>query len=195
MQDSKSKGAEPVRWKVVSRREIADCRVFTIKRHRCRIENGVREGDFYVIDAPDWVVILAVTPPPREEFVMVRQFRYGCEDFFMEFPAGVMEAGEDAVTAGLRELREETGYDAEKAHLIGRVKPNPALQNNTCHFVLAEGARPTSETQWDEHERIEVCLLRAEEVRQRTLDGRIDHALAINALYFFDAYRAERSKA
>ncbi len=180
-------------WNVLSRHEVADCKVFKIWRHHCGLENDHREDDFYVIDAPDWVVVLAITP--QDKIVLVRQYRFGCEDFFLEFPAGVMEPGEDAVTAGLRELREETGFQAENIRLMGKVHPNPALQNNTCHFVLAEGAEPGTGTQWDEHEQIEVCLLPVKEVMRQALDGRINHALAINALHFFGPLREGQTKA
>ncbi len=179
--DDRDAGLEP--WNILSREEVADCRVFKVMRHRCRIENGSREDDFYVIDAPDWVVVIAVTSGGK--LVMVRQYRFGCEDYFLEFPAGVIDPGEDPVTAGLRELREETGFVAEKARLIGSVHPNPALQNNTCHYVLAEGAISGANTEWDEHEQIETSLLPVEEIMKQTRDGRINHALAINAMHFF----------
>ena len=179
--DDRGTGLEP--WKVLARQEVAHCRVFKVMRHRCRLGEGNREDDFYVIDAPDWVVVLPITP--GGEMVMVRQYRFGGEDFFLEFPAGVIDPGEDPIVASLRELREETGYVAEKVRLMGSVRPNPALQNNTCHYVLAEGVRQETNTQWDEHEQIEVLLLPIEEVIEQTRDGRISHALAINALYFF----------
>ena len=111
------------------------------------------------------------------------------------FCNGVIEAGEDAATAGLRELREETGFRAKSIRPMGKVYPNPALQNNTCHYLLAEGAELWTETQWDEHEQIEVCLLPVEEVMRQALDGRINHALAINALHFFGPFREEQNQA
>ena len=43
---------------------------------------------------------------------LVRQFRYGTEEFSLEPPGGVVEKEEDPLVAGLRELKEETGYMA-----------------------------------------------------------------------------------
>jgi 8-oxo-dGTP pyrophosphatase MutT (NUDIX family) len=76
----------------------------------------------------DWVNIVALTP--EGEVVLVRQFRFGIETLSLEVPGGVIEAGEDPVAAGLRELREETGYVGERGRLIASIHPNPAIHPN-----------------------------------------------------------------
>ena len=55
----------------------ADCRVFKVLKSR--FSHSLREvdGDFFVIDAPDWVTVVAITP--QSELVAVNQFRYGIE--------------------------------------------------------------------------------------------------------------------
>ena len=47
------------------------------------------EGDFFVLDTNDWVNVLAITP--KQELVLVRQFRYGSQEFSLEPPGGVIE--------------------------------------------------------------------------------------------------------
>ena len=95
------------------------------------------EKEFIVAHAPDWVNVVAVTPEGK--IVLVRQFRFGSNALSLEVPGGVMEEGEDPIAAGVRELSEETGYGGGKARLLGSVHPNPAIQDNRCHFVLVEG--------------------------------------------------------
>ena len=103
-----------------------------------------------------------------------------------EFPGGIIDAGEDPVEAGLRELAEETGYVASSGRLIGHVRPNPAIMNNFCHVVLAENvALSESGTNWDEHEEIEVCALPESTVMEWARDCKIGHALALNGLLFY----------
>src|SRR5664279_4692538 len=104
--------------------------------------------------APDWVNVLALTPDHR--LVLVRQFRFGVDAFSLEIPGGVMEPDEDPVAAGLRELREETGFTGRGARLLGSVHPNPAIQSNRCHIVLVEEAVRTEALEWDADEEIEV---------------------------------------
>ncbi|MEG1979405.1 MAG: NUDIX hydrolase [Victivallaceae bacterium] len=50
---------------------------------------------------------------PQNELVLVRQFRPPAHSYTIEFPAGLIDAGEDAATAARRELYEECGYEGE----------------------------------------------------------------------------------
>lgn len=117
---------------------------------------------------------------------MVRQFRWGSNGLSWEFPGGIVNEGEDPVAAGLRELQEETGYAARGGRLIGYARPNPAILNNFCHIVLAEDAElHPSGTDWDEHEEIEVRSLPEATVMDWARDCKIEHALALNGLFFY----------
>src|SRR3954469_15805449 len=99
-----------------------------------------------------------------------------------------MEAGEDPVTAGLRELREETGFSGAPAKLLGSVHPNPAIQANRCHFVFVETAVKAHELDWDPDEEIQVTTQPAEEVLALAHSGGIVHGLVLNALMLFEPH-------
>lgn len=166
--------------------------VFNILGRRYRHPTRASEREFVVIDAPDWVNVVAVTPD--EQLVLVRQFRYGIDAFSLEIPGGVMEAGEDPVTAGLRELREETGYAGGQPRLIGSVRPNPAIQANRCHFVVVEGVTCAHDVAWDTDEEIEVMTMPIAEVFALVRSGGIVHSLVLNALMLFEGYRRGGAK-
>ena len=126
--------AEPQRWKKLRDEPHATTRIFDVMRAFFQHPRRDKAQDFFVIRAPDWVNVIALTP--AGELVLVRQFRYGINDFSTEIPGGVIDAGEDPLAAGVRELREETGYVGGSARLLGSVHPNPAMQGNRCHLVL-----------------------------------------------------------
>jgi ADP-ribose pyrophosphatase len=94
--------------------------------------------------------------------------------------------------AAARELREETGYEAERLVPLGVVHPNPAIQGNRCYTFLAENARIVSEPQPDETEDIRIVLHRVEEVSRLLREGRITHALVVSALLWY--LESERSR-
>ncbi|MDD2765468.1 MAG: NUDIX hydrolase [Opitutaceae bacterium] len=173
----------PARWEKTGQSLHAHCRVFDVLQARYRHPGRGRERDFVVIDAPDWVNVIALTP--AGQLVLVRQFRFGIDDFSLEIPGGVMERGEDPLAAAQRELREETGYTGRRARILGGVHPNPAIMNNVCHLVLIEQAERTSSLEWDHDEEIEVLTTPVDEVFSWARTGRIRHALVLDALLLF----------
>ena len=142
-----------------------------------------------MINAPDWVNVIALTPD--HQLVLVRQFRYGIDDFSIEIPGGVIDPGEDCVAAGLRELREETGYVGDHARLLGSIHPNPAMQNNRCHLVLVENVRRAADLDWDPDEEFEIMSEPVDAVYNLAYAGGITHAMVLDALLLFSPHWAK----
>ena len=182
----KSPAPGPARWQKLTHTTLAQTRVFDL--HSTRYRHPVRETerDFVIAHPPDWVNVVALTPDQR--IVLVRQFRFGIDGFSLEIPGGVMERGEDPVLAGLRELREETGFAGAPARLMGSVHPNPAIQSNRCHFVLVEQAVAATATEWDADEEIEISTQPVEDVLALAHAGGITHGLVLDALLFFEQH-------
>jgi 8-oxo-dGTP pyrophosphatase MutT (NUDIX family) len=137
-------------------------------------------------------LLVVVARTADGEIILVRQFRWGSDELSWELPGGIVDEGEDPVEAGLRELREETGYIAESGCLIGHCRPNPAILNNFCQVVFADGCRLSEEgTDWDEHEEMEVRAMPEATVMDWARDCRIGHALALNGLLFYQLHKSE----
>ena len=178
-----SEYGRPARWEILDRTEEAACRVFSVVRKLCRHPIRGREDDFYVLESSDWVNSVAVTPDGR--MVLVEQYRFGSEDLSLEVPGGLMDLGENPIDAAERELKEETGFVGRRSRLLGSVRPNPAIQSNRCHIVLIEGAERLVDIDWDENEELAVQLTSVAEVYAMAHSGKITHALALNALFFY----------
>lgn len=58
---------------------------------------------------PDGVVLYGVYGENKDQVVLIRQYRYPLGDYVYEFPAGLVEPGEDMLEAAIREMHEETG--------------------------------------------------------------------------------------
>ena len=174
---------KPQRWEKLGQTLQTHTRIFDVQSVRYRHPGRKAERDFFVIDAPDWVNVIALTVD--HQLVLVRQFRFGTDEFSLEIPGGVIERGEDPVAAGLRELREESGYSGATARLLGSVHPNPAMQNNRCHLVLVEGVQRRDDLEWDEDEEFEILTMPVEDVYQLAYRGGITHALVMDGLLLF----------
>ncbi|MDG1138174.1 MAG: NUDIX hydrolase [Opitutales bacterium] len=171
----------PSKWDLQEDHLHSDCRIFEVhKRIFKRKSDGV-VGDFFVLDTNDWVNVLAITP--KSEIVLVRQFRYGTEEFSLEPPGGVIEQGEDPIIAGLRELEEETGYVGTNAKLIGTARPNAAILSNKCHFVLVENVKKTAELAFDEHEELVTELHKVQDLKAMVENGEITHSIGLSAIF------------
>ena len=180
----------PLRWQKLREEPHSTTRIFDVVKAFFRHPKREKEQDFFVINPPDWVNVVALTPDGH--LVLVRQFRYGINEFSLEVPGGVMDPGEDPVTAGLRELREETGYVGTRARLLGAVHPNPAMQSNRCHLVLVEDARREADLEWDPDEEFEILTKPVDEVFALAAAGGITHAMVLNALLLFQPHWQKR---
>ncbi len=176
----------PSRWQRLGQSTQATTRIFDLLSVRYRHPVRATERDFVVVQSPDWVNVVAVTPDGR--LVLVRQFRFGINEFSLEIPGGIIETGEDPVVAGVRELREETGYTGTNARLIGMVHPNPAIQSNRCHFVLVEGATQSHDFEWDSDEEMQVILEPVEAALALARSGAMTHGLVLDALFMFEPH-------
>jgi 8-oxo-dGTP pyrophosphatase MutT (NUDIX family) len=164
-------------WKLVASTPPVDYDIFRVQRHRYRLEPPGAERDFVVLDANDWINVMALTAD--RQVVLIRQFRHGIRDVTWEVPGGIIETGEPPEEAALRELREETGYGGDSARLLGAMWPNPAMQNNRLFTYLVEGARRVGEPQPDPFERIVVQPRPLADIPAMIGSGTIRHSLVV----------------
>ncbi len=177
-------------WTTNSEREEMDCRIFTVNSvWREAAEN--RKGQFTIINSPDWVTILPIIKNSlgNDCLLIVKQFRHGCSSLTKEFPAGMIDRGETAYNAALRELAEETGYRAGKMTQIGVINPNPAFMNNSSYTFLAEDLEPAGHRNLDEHEMIDIELVPLKELAGNIGMGMYNSAITIQAWFWFLKHR------
>lgn len=144
------------------------------------IESENHKATFSVLKAPDWINVIALTP--KNEIVLVEQYRYGIEKPTLELPGGVCDLGEDPFESSKRELLEETGYSSNDWVSLGNVSSNPAMQTNYTHTYLAKNCSKIGEQQLDGNERINVHILPLVEFLDLVGRGEIKHSLVVAAI-------------
>ena len=175
-------------WKTIGSKLVGDFRIFTIRSDEKISPRTGKHCDFFVIESVDWVNVVAVTP--NDELVMVEQFRHGSNTVELEIPGGIMDEGEtDPLTTGVRELREETGFEGGSARVLGWAFTNPAIMNNKSHFILVQNCVHKHACEFDHSEDLITRLVPVTDIPQLIRGGKIRHPLVIVALYHFELSR------
>ena len=157
----------------------------TVRRDCVRLPDGTEHPEFYILEYPTWVNVVAITD--KGEFVMIRQYRHGIQETRYEIVAGCAEEGEEPEAAARRELAEETGYTGGRWSLLTVLSPNATSNNNLSYSFLAEGVVKTEGQHLDATEDIRVCLLSRDEVLHLLQTDELRQALMAAPLwkYFY----------
>lgn len=133
---------------------IYDGKIIRVEKDRVDV-NG-RESTREVVFNSGGVSVLAFTKDNK--VVLVKQFRYPSKEELYEIPGGKQNADETYLEAGLRELKEETGYISDDAYYFGYFYPTVAYSTEIIHLVIAENCIYEKQM-LDEGEYVEVELL------------------------------------
>lgn len=134
------------------------------------------------IDHPGAVVLVAVRPGAvGDEVLILRQYRLALGRTILELPAGTREADEPWEQCAQRELREETGYSAERFISLGEVWPAPGLTNERMALFLAQGLSPDP-LPGDVDEQIELLTMPLAELEEMAFDGRLEDGKSVVAI-------------
>ena len=173
-------------WETLGSESLCSARIFSVRTVHRRSPEGTA-APFVVVDAPDWVTVIAedTAPSGSRRYLMVRQYRHGTGRVGEEFPAGLVDSDEEPLDAAIRELREETGRRAADWIPIGAVSPNPAFMTNTSYTFLARGLTKAGEQQLDRHEILDYHW--ADHARLAASMGRppYDSAITVHAWHLY----------
>jgi 8-oxo-dGTP pyrophosphatase MutT (NUDIX family) len=169
------------KWIIESENTEYSTPIFTLFKRNSKSAIQDRRGSFYIVDAPDWINVIALTPD--NEIVLVRQYRHGIHEITWEIPGGAVDLGDsDPLLAAKRELEEETGFTSDDWVKLGKVSANPAIFTNYCHFYIARNCTFTSRQNLDDFEEIVVKTETISEFLQQVREGKIHHSLVIAAV-------------
>ena len=167
-------------WQVLSDTSLISRRWLEVREQRVRLANGHEIEHFHLIQSPHWAAVLCLTA--EREVVLVRQYRHGFGGASLELPAGVLEPEEAPLAAARRELREETGFEADSIEPLISVAPEPARNSVRAHFFFARGGKRVAELSLDHSEELEVLLVPAADLTDLIDRGQMVHAAHIGAI-------------
>lgn len=168
---------------LLSSRRIHTGRVVSLDIDTVRFPNG-ETGQLEMLrhqGAAAVVPFLDAATDPDPRIIMIRQFRHATDGWLWEIPAGRREHGEAAEVTARRELREETGYDAQRFEPITSLWTTPGFTDEIIHLYAAHGLTP-GDTAHEPDEVLEIHAVRWSDVLSMIHQGEIMDAKTLVAV-------------
>ncbi|HEX3681119.1 MAG TPA: NUDIX hydrolase [Bryobacteraceae bacterium] len=155
--------------KVISSHELLKNKLFSVVEEVATDPSGF-EIKRSIIRHPGSAVMMAVDE--QERVLLVKQFRLPAEAELWELPAGRIDPGESALEAAIRELREETGYQAKKWTELASFWASPGYVQEKMNIFLAEELTEGKQEPMDD-ERIEIRWFGKDELHRMIRAGQV----------------------
>lgn len=161
-------------WQTLSEEIIDKNSFWTHVKRQFRRPDG-KEGKYNFADKNHAVQIVARDDDGK--FIMIREYKYLLDQIAVAQAAGGIELGETPVEAAVRELREETGYEAGTMVEIGRCAGMPFLTNEWIFVMYATDLKKVGD---HDDEVLEVLTMTADEIDSAIRKGEIwdSHVIA-----------------
>ncbi len=177
-------------WRTVSRRVLLDRRPwFTVGDETVELPDGKIVEDFGFIDMVEYAVIVPLTA--TGDTILIRSYKHGVRGVALSLPAGGFHPGEDPLAGAQRELREETGFEAEGWELLGRFVVDPNYGCGVMHAFIAHGAHKVAEPNSGDLEEQELLVVPFADAVARLQAGEILHLGSAAALSLAAMSRGE----
>ncbi len=122
------------KWRTLSQKELFKNPWWIYRQDTFMLPNG-DVSDYFYVHTNGSSIVIPVLDDGR--IVMVRQYRYLCDEESLELPCGGVKAGSDFLLTAAAELEEETGYQASELLLAGRFNPFNGVTNEMCRVYVA----------------------------------------------------------
>ena len=121
------------------------------------------------LNNPNGVIMYGIYGEQKDRVVLVRQYRYPIGGYVYEFPAGLVESGEDLTDAGIREMYEETGLTFTPVEAGCYMKPfftTVGMTDESCGTVFGYCSGQPTNTHQESSEDIQVVIADRDECRR-----------------------------
>lgn len=166
----------------LERQELFKGRFLHAFRDTVRLPDGGEATREYVVH-PGAVVVVPLLQGPNGQtrIVLERQYRYPVGQVMIELPAGKLDAGEDPLLCGQRELFEETGYRAHEWARAGQMHLAIAYSTEVIHIYFARGLT-SGERQLDQGEFLDVFSATPDELMAWCREGKVTDAKTLSCM-------------
>jgi len=171
---------------------LAKTRIFTIEELRVQFPNK-KIQPFETIKPNNFGAVMIIPILDADTFFIIREYAAGSNHYFLGFPKGAINKGENLLETANRELMEEIGYGAKKLTHLRQMSLSPAYFNATMQLVLAEDLYP-KKLMGDEPEPIVVIPWKFSEIDALLQHPEFHESRSIAALLLLEKMQSRRIK-
>lgn len=161
-----------MKWKTLKSKYVFEGIKVKVRQDRCKLPDK-KEIDFYVVEIPDFVTVLALTE--NKKIVLVKQYRHALGKDMLQLPAGFLNHNEQPLQAIKREFREETGMKLTRIKKLGTWSTMPGKGSQKMTAYVGSAIKSKGGTTDKDIEEIGLKLLfkSPNEVLQMMRNGKI----------------------
>lgn len=166
--------------KINASKQVAKSRLFAVEQVDLTFSNG-EQREYERIPGSGNGAVMIVPMLDADTMLLVREYCAGTHSYELGFPKGLIDPGEEAVTAANRELKEEIGYGASSLTIIHKLATAPAFFDAQMTIFLGESLYQ-EKLEGDEPEELEVVPWRLADYQQLLQENDFNEARSIAAL-------------
>lgn len=169
--------------KTLSSELVFEGRFLKIQRDEVILPDGKTSYREY-IQHPGAAMVIPVLP--NGNVVMIKQYRHALGKVLLEFPAGKIDVGEKSVQTAVRELQEETGYEAREMRYLTSINPVIAYANERIDLFLAKDLSQPGPQNLDHGEFLEIIEINPAELLPMVRRGEISDVKTQIGVFWLD---------
>ncbi len=178
---------EPFAWKTLSSERVFGNRWIGVVVDNVELPDGKRYE--YTRLEPPGIGVGVIGFNAAGDLLLEREYRHGVGEVIWQVPGGLAARGEDLQTAGLRELREETGYapaavDGETVAYLGAVWDNPGFGIAISHLYRVRGLEVAAATNHDHGEYVTSAWVTPGWLKEAVRSGEIKDRVVVAAVAY-----------
>jgi 8-oxo-dGTP pyrophosphatase MutT (NUDIX family) len=161
-----------------SHKKLYHGKIISLDIEQVELPNGV-QIEMEIVRHPGGAAVVAIDDEQRT--CLLKQYRYACDGWIWELPAGKIEHNEEPLLTAQRELQEEAGRRATRWQSLGHMISSPGVFTEIVHCYLATELS-VCDTEHEAEELIEIHWVPFEEAFQWAIDNRINDAKSVIGL-------------
>ena len=178
--------------KILNRKIVAQSRLFRIESLDLEFSNGAtRQYERLMRGSGSNGAVLIVPMLDQQTVLLIREYSGGVERYELGLAKGKIDAGETALEAANRELKEEVGYGANNLQQLSSFSIAPSYMEHMTEIILAQDLYP-EKLPGDEPEELEVVPWKLDNLTELVNSGQCTEARSIAALYMVRDYLQQK---